>query len=197
MRYAPEHKALTRERVLKETVLAIRAGGLSSVGVVDVMKRAGLTHGGFYSHFASRDDLLVAALNEMFALAGREFDKRVADLGPGEALETYIRFYLSKRHRDTSDSGCPLPAISNEVPRLSPAVRERFAEAVLRLAGKLAGKLRQLGRDDADDLAASVLTEMVGALTISRAIGPTPQSDHLLANTRASVLKRLGLETRQ
>jgi TetR/AcrR family transcriptional regulator, transcriptional repressor for nem operon len=196
MRYDAEHKARTRERVLKEAVQAIRADGPDKLGVADVMKRAGLTHGGFYAHFPSRDALILAAVEEMFASVRGAFDRRAADLPPAEALHTYVRFYLSRAHRDARDQGCPLPILSGDLPRMEGPVRERFAEGVGRLTRALAAELEALGRADADAVAGSALMEMIGAVSVARAMGPTPQSDALLANSRAAVLARLGIGDR-
>jgi TetR/AcrR family transcriptional regulator, transcriptional repressor for nem operon len=193
MRYDAEHKARTRERVLKEAVLAIRARGPESLGVAEVMKRAGLTHGGFYAHFDSRQALLAAAMDEMFAATRGVFDRRTEGMEPEAALRAYVRFYLSRSHRDARDQGCPLPVLSGDLPRMEGEVRERFAAGVSRLSAALAAKLQAMGRVDADAMAASVLMEMIGALSVARAMGPTVQSDALLATVRGDVLARLGI----
>ena len=193
MRYHAEHKARTRERVLKEAVLAIRSGGPGTLGVAGVMKRAGLTHGGFYAHFESRDALLMAAIDEMFATARGTFDRRTQDLPPREALHGYVRFYLSRGHRDARETGCLLPLLSSDLPRMDTAARQRFGEGVARLGGAMADKLRELGHPDPDDAAGSALCEMVGALALSRAVGDAAQSDAILMNSRVAVLGRLGL----
>jgi TetR/AcrR family transcriptional regulator, transcriptional repressor for nem operon len=193
MRYDTEHKARTRERVLKEAALALREHGPDRLGVAEVMKRAGLTHGGFYAHFSSREALLAAAVEEMFAGVRGMFDRRTADMAPCEALQAYVRFYLSRSHRDARDQGCPLPVLSGDLPRMGAAGREHFAEGVARLTGVIAAKLEATGRPDAEAVAGSVLMEMIGAVSVARAMGPTPQSDALLANARTAVLARLGV----
>jgi TetR/AcrR family transcriptional regulator, transcriptional repressor for nem operon len=192
MRYDAEHKARTRERVLKEAVLAIRSGGPDNLGVADVMKRAGLTHGGFYAHFDSREALLTAAIEQMFESASGTFDRTTKDLPPREALKAYVSFYLSRAHRDSREWGCPLPLLSGDLSRMEGSARERFAEGVQRLTEAMAAKLRELGRgDDALALAGSALAEMIGAVAVARAMGPTAQSDAVLANSRAAVSARL------
>jgi TetR/AcrR family transcriptional regulator, transcriptional repressor for nem operon len=193
MRYDAEHKARTRERVLKEAALAIRAGGPESLGVAEVMKRAGLTHGGFYAHFDSRQALLLAAMDEMFAATRGMFDRRTEGLEPAEALKAYVRFYLSRSHRDARDHGCPLPVLSGDMPRMEGEVRERFAAGVARLSAALAAKLQAMRRTDAEAIASAVLMEMIGAVSVARAMGPTEASDTLLATVRRDVLDRLGI----
>ena len=193
MRYDAEHKARTRERVLKEAVLAIRTGGPEKLGVAEVMKRAGLTHGGFYAHFDSREALLSAAIEQMFASAQRTFERFTADLPPRQALIAYVDFYVSRAHRDTRVSGCPLPVLSGDLARMPTPVRARFAEGVASLTGKIAGKLTARGHEDAQAAAGSALSEMIGALSLARAMGATAQSDAILATTHAAVLARLDL----
>ncbi len=193
MRYDAEHKARTRERVLKAAVQAIRTEGPSRLGVAGVMQNAGLTHGGFYAHFDSRDDLVMAAIAEMFDHARDTFERRTEGLEPYEALRTYVRFYLSRAHRDGRDGGCPLPVLSSDLPRMAEPARARYAEGVARLTGLIQGRLEALGRPDATALASSALSEMIGALSLSRAVADRAQSDLILAHSRAAVLARLGV----
>ena len=193
MRYDAEHKARTRERVLTAAVKAIRTEGPTRLGVAGVMQGAGLTHGGFYAHFDSRDDLVMAAIAEMFGHARDTFRRSTEGLEPAEALRTYVRFYLSRAHRDARDSGCPLPVLASDLPRMAEPARICYAEGVRRLTGLIQGRLEALGRADAAALASSALAEMIGALSLSRAVGDLEQSDLILARSRAAVLARLGV----
>ncbi len=193
MRYDAEHKARTRDRVLGEAVRAIRLEGPGQLGVADVMQRAGLTHGGFYAHFESRDDLVLAAVERMFADVQGAFERVTEGLPPPEALRTYVRFYLSRGHRDGRDTGCPLPLLSGDLPRMGEPARRRFQEGVARLTRRLRVLLDQLDRPDAERLAGSVLAEMIGALSLSRAVSDPQQSDAILQGSRLAVLERLGL----
>lgn len=194
-RYDAEHKRRTRERLLEEAAKAVRVEGPHRIGVAEVMARAGLTHGGFYAHFASKDDLIAEAVGRMFEEAGARI---LRDLGegkpPAEALRAYVDFYLSRAHRDARTSGCPLPFLSADAPRLPEAARERFAQGAARLTDTFAALLKQLGWPDPDALAVSVLAEMVGAVALSRAEPDPTRADSLLAHSRASVMRRLGLE---
>ena len=194
MRYDAEHKARTRERVLDSAVRTIRREGPGRLAVAGVMQDAGMTHGGFYAHFASRDELIMAAIAEMFGSARDSFERRTEGLPPCDALRTYVRFYLSRGHRDARDSGCPLPVLAGDLPRMAAAARERYSQGVARLTGLLQAQLEALGRPDAPALAASALAEMIGALSLSRAVGDPEQSDLILARSRAAVLARLGVE---
>ena len=194
MRYDVEHKARTREKVLGEAVRAIRLEGPGRIGVADVMQRAGLTHGGFYAHFESREALVLAAVHQMFAEAQGTFQRVTEGLAPAEALRTYVRFYLSRAHRDARDTGCPLSLLSSDLPRMGEQARLRFEEGVARLTGLLRGLLEQIGRRDAESLAGSALCEMIGALSLSRGVSDGARSDAILLQSREAVLQRFGLK---
>lgn len=198
MRYSSEHRQETRQRVLDEATREIRAKGPASVAVAGIMARAGLTHGGFYAHFPSRDALIAEAIGAMFADARHNFDLiQAEDAAPAQALARYIRFYLSRSHRDARDSGCPLPALSSDLARLEPAAKARFGKGVAGLTARLSALIETMGVADADDVAASVLAEMVGAVALARAVEDVAQSDAILRRTRAALLARFALETIQ
>lgn len=193
MRYDAEQKDRTRAKVLAEAVKTIHSGGAEQLGVVDVMKRAGLTHGGFYAHFSSRDDLLLAAVAEMFQVAEANFAAIVAGLAPAAALTAYVDWYLSRDHSQASTWGCPLPRLSGDVSRLPVAARARYTDGVNRLTRAVASRLRALGRDEATAVASSAVAEMIGALLVSRAVADPAHAERILERSRASVLARLGV----
>lgn len=183
VRYSPDHKEKTRAAIVAATAERIRSGGLEGVGVASIMETCGLTHGGFYAHFKSRDALLAAAVEQMFATAtdaiGRFEDKY------GEAaLGRYVDFYLSARHRDDVVGGCPVPVISAEVQRAAPEVRAAFEAGLNRLADRLA-KIMAPGAGRKGALA--LLGEMAGVLNLSRVVGDAKASGELLAGARKAV----------
>src|ERR1700736_5346540 len=98
MRYDSEHKERTRERLLAEAATAIKTEGPDRIGIAAIMGKAGLTHGGFYAHFGSKEELVAAAIERMFEQTGASFRKRVDGLPPAEALAHFIDFYLSPLH---------------------------------------------------------------------------------------------------
>ena len=197
MRYDADHKQKTRERVLKAAAKAIRAEGPHKIGVAAVMAEAGLTHGGFYAHFESKDAFVAAAVGQMFAEGRAKLDRSMEGRSPAQGLATYLGFYLSAAHRDTRTSGCPLPFLSADAPRLAAPSREQFAQGVADLTARLAQVLTQLGRPDAEEAAGSMLSEMVGAVSLARAEPELARSDAILARTRVSLTRRLGLEAVQ
>lgn len=193
MRYDSEHKERTRRKVLTEAAAAIRELGPDRIGVAGLMAKAGLTHGGFYAHFRSKDDLIAQAIGQMFEDSHGNFVRWTQDRPPAEGLARFIGNYVSARHRDTPDRGCPIPSLSGDLARMPPEARARFTEGVDRLTGALAGLLEQMGKPDAKALAASVLAEMIGALALSRAVGDPASSDRILEASRDALKARLGL----
>ena len=193
MRYEPDYKAKTRQKVLGEAAKLLRAEGLQGMGVANVMAKAGLTHGAFYAHFDSKDALIAETIHEMAQAARGKFELVTQDLEPAAALRKYIAFYLSPRHRDNTETSCPLPWLAGEIPRLESPSRKRYGASIAGLTELLAQRLRALAQPDADAAAASVVAELVGALALSRAVGDKAQSDQILARSRESILARLGL----
>jgi TetR/AcrR family transcriptional repressor of nem operon len=193
MRYTENHKQETRARVLKVAAKALREKGPDKLGVADVMRAAGLTHGGFYAHFPSKEAFLTESLNEVFSQSRERRHGLVEGLGPRGALSAYIDFYVSKAHRDNPASGCPLVALNSDLPRQPKKFRGAFDAGVKRLAGELAQWIAALGIEDADKVAVSVLSAMVGAVALSRAVSDSDLSNELLDAARAGVKARLGL----
>jgi len=196
MRYEPDHKQQTRQKVLKAAARAIRVEGPHRVAVAKVMARAGLTVGGFYAHFKSKDELIAAAIDEMFVEARSRALLEISDRPAAEALGAYFDFYLSPVHRDARATGCPMPSLAADLPRLTEKARERFAAGVAGLRGSIADQLERLGHDDAEVEASSVIAELVGAVSLARAEPDPVASDAILANSKASLKRRLNLESR-
>ncbi|AJA09767.1 transcriptional regulator [Sphingopyxis fribergensis] len=197
MRYSQTHKAETRERVLKEAAKEIRAKGPDNVAVSGIMARAGLTHGGFYAHFPSKDALVNEAIGAMFADARARTERIDTDGDPRSVLRAYVDFYLSAKHRDSRDRGCPLPTLSGDFARSQPATRERFGAGVEGIASRLAAPLAKLGFADAQAESYALLAQLVGGVALARAVGDPALSDAMLADTHASIVARYGLETAQ
>ncbi len=180
--------------MLKAAIREIRASGAHRLAVAGVMAKAGLTHGGFYAHFASKDDLVASAIDEMFEAGLNRLQNARVGRTPAQALTAYIDLYVSTRHRDSS-TGCPIPAIASDLPHLAKPVRQRFALGVARLIEALARALTHFGRQCPYDDARSMLSEMVGALALARTEPDPQQSDYLLEASRRSLKSRFGLDT--
>ena len=193
MRYSAEHKERTRRSLLSEAAAAIRAQGPERIGVAEVMGRLGLTHGGFYAHFKSKDDLVAHAITQMFDETYAWFLELTADMAPDQALGSFIDAYLSTRHRDAIDRGCAVAALSGEAPRLSAPVRERFSAGVERLLAGVAALLKKRGNKSAEALAQSVVAELVGALVLARSVTNAKRSEQILRDSRKALKTRLSL----
>ena len=189
MEIAPNRKALTHERILDTASRAIRRAGFQGVGVADIMKEAGLTHGGFYAHFASRDALLAEALVH----AGQQNAGRIAkgnaarEARGASPFRAMVEGYLSDRHLSGTEDGCAVAALASEMPRQSPEVR---AAAAQRVRGLMAMVERALPEGAAPGTAAAIASQMVGALQLARALGDNAEGRALLADNRNALLAR-------
>ena len=193
MRYDAEHKQRTRERVLHEAAEAIRQFGPDRIGVAGLMAKAGLTAGGFYAHFKSKDDLVAQAIAHMFEDRARVLQDCMSGVGPAQALRSFVDVYLSTQHRDRRERGCPLPALSGDLPRMPAAARKRFEAGVRRMTDSIADLLKQIGQPAPDELAASIVSEMVGAIVLARAVPSAELSTRILEGAREKIRRRAGL----
>ncbi len=194
MRYDEAHKQKTREKVLQAAARAIRAEGPERVGVAGIMAKAGLTHGGFYAHFESKDDLVAEAIEQMFVEGREHFASVVTGKPPAKALGDYLDFYLSKPHRDAPDAGCAMPTLCTDLPRLSDRAKAAFGNGYAGLIAWIAKQLKDLGHADAKGAACSVVSEMVGTVALARCIPDKERSDALLESSRKAIRQRLGLD---
>lgn len=170
MRYRPEHKEESRRKVLAAAARAIREQGPNGVSVAAVMGEAGLTHGGFYAHFPSKSALIVQSIDFMFDEMAARLDEVMQGKPPREALAAYIDSYLSGRHCEMRNAGCPVAALGSEVPRLDADAQQAFARGMARRQQRLAGLLAALGVADAACAARSMQSELLGALVSSRLV---------------------------
>jgi TetR/AcrR family transcriptional repressor of nem operon len=195
MRYDAEHKQKTRSKVLEVAAKAIRQDGPDRIGVAGVMAEAGLTHGGFYAHFKSKDELVTAAIEQMFEESRARLKHEMDGHAPAQGLANYIDFYLSKKHRDARASGCPMAALASDLPRLPEQTRALFADGARRLTDAMAERFTALGYGDPQTLARSTVSELVGALSLARVETDAKRSDAILADSRHLLKQRLGLES--
>jgi len=184
MRYSQDHKAQTHQRIIKEASARFRRDGIGATGLQPLMKALGLTHGGFYSHFKSKDELVEKALQA----AGDQVDVLYAELfAQDQPLETFIDTYLSEWHQTSPDEGCPLPTMSSELGlRGQPSPT---SDAVLN--ARLDQLQAALESEDAADRAIVIMSTLVGALLLSRSVENPQFAQRILDITRA-YLKRTG-----
>src|SRR5882724_755808 len=171
MRYPPDHKQVTHRRILEVASQAFRERGVAETGVDEVMRRAGLTHGGFYAHFRDKTELVAEACAAAFDTAVVNLD-RIADQPTAtQRARLLIDSYLSPRHRDNRGSGCLVVAVGADMARLHGAARRGYARGFMRHLDRLGAALR-LSRDPAvnRERVVSLMSSLVGALLFARAI---------------------------
>ncbi len=175
-------KTASHERIVRTASTRIRRDGLDSLTVADLMGAVGLTHGGFYRHFDSREELVAEAVEAALEHGARRTAKVVVPEG-ADPLATIVDGYLSERHRDAPDSGCAVAALSGDVARSGPRVRAAYSVQVRRSLELLEGLLEERGTDAPSEHAHLLLAALVGALSVARAVGDPELSDEILART--------------
>jgi TetR/AcrR family transcriptional repressor of nem operon len=172
-------KELTHERIVDAAARAIRRSGYNGTGVADIMKDAGLTHGGFYAHFGSREAMLAEAADR----AGREsvavMERIAAAMPPEQALGAMMQAYLSKAHVQAVENGCATAALCSEMPRQAPEVRRAATRRIKEMIDLVARQLPDWGQPHAHERALVTVATMIGALTLARAVDDPRLSDAL------------------
>lgn len=176
---AGSKKEQTQERILRAAARALRKHGYEGVGVADVMKEAGLTHGGFYAHFESRDALLAAAADQAGAESIETLTRAIAAAKPGQELMALVDTYLSDRHVAAPEQGCAIAAAGSEVPRQQAEVRRAASRRIKDLIGLIERQFPEWGRSAAHDKAMSIAATLVGALVLARAVDDAQLSNRI------------------
>ena len=190
MRYDRDHKTRIHRRIVNNASRQLRAKGLNGPAVTTLMKASGLTHGGFYRHFGSRDDLVIEAIEESLQELRDRLITAAKEVEPGEGWKAMVRSYLSLERCDHPDDGCPIAALAPDIARTRSAVKQRSSAAILKFRQEL---LPCMPGKDAGERATNflaILSSMVGAIVIARTM-PDPSvmqrilncvRDHLLAS---------------
>jgi TetR/AcrR family transcriptional repressor of nem operon len=179
MRVSREKAAEHRDRIIDAAGALFRAKGFGGIGVADIMKAADLTHGGFYGHFASKDDLVAQASRRTMARAAANWT-RLVGAAPEKPYAALLKHYLSPKHRDDPGQGCAFAALGNDAARSSKIVREAFAEGLAPLLDILAQSIPGKSKAARRRKAVAAMATLVGALTLARAVEGTPLSDEML-----------------
>ncbi|ABD06822.1 transcriptional regulator, TetR family [Rhodopseudomonas palustris HaA2] len=190
MRYSKEHKLETHARIVRKASVRLREKGAHGIGVADLMKDAGLTHGGFYAHFASREQLVIEAFAYAMDRANERWRKLAEDTPPREMLAIVVNNYLSAAHRDDPGRGCAVPALGAEIARESPKTRRAFAAKLEQMIATMATRFDDVPPKIARKQAMATLATMMGALLMSRVAGTGELSDAILEAGRDAVLGR-------
>ncbi len=173
-------KEITHERIVEVAARAIRRSGYDGTGVADIMKEAGLTHGGFYAHFPSREALLAEAADRAGSEAVALSEQIAASVPPEQALPSMVRAYLSKEHREAIETGCPVSALGSEMPRQAPVVRRAATRRIKEMIDVVARQLPDWGQPGAHEQALMTVATMVGTMVLARAVDDPKLSDSFL-----------------
>lgn len=190
MRYSREHKLETHARIVKKASVRLREKGAHGVGVADLMKDAGLTHGGFYAHFDSREALVIEAFAYAMDRSTERWQKLAEQTPPEKRLAGIVNAYLTPVHRDDPGHGCAVPTLGAEIARESPRTRKAFAAKLELMIDMIAEQIPQVPRKAARKQAMAALSSMVGALVLARIAGNGEFSEEFLAAGRQAVLAR-------
>ena len=193
MRYSKEHKFQTHARIVKRASVKLREKGAHGIGVADLMKEAGLTHGGFYAHFDSRDALMIEAFTHAMDRSTEHWRKQSEGTPAEKRLSAIVNGYLSAEHRDNPGQGCAVPALAAEIARESAKTRKAFAVRMQQMVEILAGQFRGLTPRAARKQAMATLATMMGSLVMARVAGSGEFSDEILKSGRDAILERAKL----
>ncbi|MFB6449618.1 TetR/AcrR family transcriptional regulator [Bradyrhizobium tunisiense] len=188
MRYSREHKQETHDRIVKKASVRLREKGAHGIGVADLMKEAGLTHGGFYAHFDSREALVMEAFAYAMDRSMDHWRKLADEAAPEKRLALVADSYLSTLHRDNPGTGCSIPALGAEIARESPKTRKAFAGKLDEMIELLADYIPNIPRKAARKQAIATLATMAGTMLLARVAGSSELSDEVLKAGRDSTL---------
>ncbi len=186
MRVSREAAAESKSRILEAASRLLRERGVDAASIADVMQASGMTHGGFYKHFESKNDLVRAAVRLAFDDIVERFDRREAENGGTAAVAAYVAEYLSRGHVTEPGLGCPVAALGADAGRHSDWLGDEFAAGVERLIERTskAGADSRRDKRRLRSAAIQMLTQLVGAVVVARAIGSGPLQNEILANLR-------------
>ena len=174
---ALSRKEVTHERIVETAARAIRRSGYGGTGVADIMKEAGLTHGGFYAHFDSREGMLAEAADRAGADTVAFLTRVAAAATPKKALEAMLSAYLSKGHVEGRESGCAVAALGSEMPRQAPKVRRAATRRIKEMIDLVARQSPDWGQPGGHERALVTVATALGALVLARAVDDPKLSD--------------------
>src|SRR5436190_23044486 len=188
MRYEPEHKARTRDRIIQIAARKLRAEGLSGPGVASLMKASGLTVGGFYKHFHSKDELLADAIAQGFSEFSNKVFASLRKLPPEDRWKEVVRWYLSLEHCNHPDTGCPVVTLAPEIARAKLTVRKRMAGLMKGLTNRWAEFMPGVTARERECNFFVIFSAMAGAVAIARLFPEPVDRQRVLASVRDYLL---------
>ena len=189
MRYEPEHKKQTRDRIVRNTARKLRAEGLSGPGVASVMKASGLTVGGFYKHFRSKEELLADAVGLAFSEFYEKADSSLRSLPREDRWKEIIRLYLSAEHCDHPGTGCPVTALAPEIARAKLSLRKKIASRIEGLTGRWVALMPGATASEREQNFFVIFSAMAGAVTLARLLTEPAARQKVLASVQDHLLR--------
>ena len=189
MRYRSEHKAEVHQEIVKDASRRVRAEGLNGAAVAAVMRDTGLTHGGFYKHFGSKDELLLESLREAFRDIGDNLTRAAEQSSPETAWKAIVKVYLSLEYCDHAERGCPLTALAPELARIDQTMRSQVFAEFVNYRDRMLPFMP--GRRTADKERAFfvIFSTMIGAVQIARMLPLRAAQEKVLASARDFLLR--------
>jgi TetR/AcrR family transcriptional regulator, transcriptional repressor for nem operon len=189
MRYQPEHKAETHQKIVKDASRRVRTEGMTGAAVSAVMRDAGLTHGGFYKHFESKEALLMESLSEAFQEIADRLAQAAEQSQPQTAWKAIVKTYLSLEYCDHVESGCPLPALAPELARADEAMKPLIFEELKKYRSRMLPFMPGQRTTDKERAFFSIFSTMVGAIEIARMLPEAAMREKVLASARDLLLR--------
>lgn len=188
MRYSPQHKAEVHRRILQDASRRVRAEGLAGAGVAAVMRDTGLTHGGFYKHFESKDELLLESLREAF----REFADKLAAVAEQSRSESpwkdIVKAYLSVEYCSHIEQGCPISALAPEMARVDPKMRGQLVMELVKYKDRFTPFMPGRSKQDKERSFFVIFSTMIGTIEIARILPDRAVQERILSGTREFLL---------
>lgn len=189
MRYQPEHKAVVHRKIVKDASRRVRAEGMNGAAVAAVMRDTGLTHGGFYKHFNSKDQLLLESLHEAFREIGDTLTRVAAESQPGVAWKAIVKTYLNPEYCEHVERGCPLPALAPELARAGQSMRGPILAELIHYKERMVPFMPGRRRADKERAFFAIFSTMIGAVEIARILPRPEMRAKVLASARDFLLR--------
>ena len=189
MRYSPEHKAEVHEKIVKDAAQRVRSEGITGAAVSAVMRDAGLTHGGFYKHFESKDELLLESLREGFRQIREMLARAAEQARPGDAWKAIVKTYLSPEHCDHAQCGCPLAALAPELARVDGEMKGWILGELIGYRDHMVPFMPGRRKADKERAFFAIFSTMIGAIALARIL-PIPEARaRVLTSAREFLLR--------
>ena len=189
MRYQPGHKAAIHQKILKDAAQRVRTEGLNGAAVAAVMRDTGLTHGGFYKHFGSKDDLLVESLSEGFREIADTLVHAAEQGSPGEAWKAIVKAYLSPEHCEHPEHGCPLSALAPELARVDKRMKPKILAELVNYKNQMLPFMPGRRTSDKERAFFAIFSTIIGAIEIARMLPDPTMREKVLASARDFLMR--------